>query len=245
MVRAFLLPTIAFLSALAVLISLGTWQVHRLQWKEELIARTEARLASAPISLSEVLTRKEGGEDYEYQPVYLEGEFDHANEQFFYATHNGAVGWYVYTPTKLSDGRWIFTNRGFVPDQLKAADKRQQGLLTGKQRIEGLARAVLTEKPSSIVPDNDLEKNVYHWKDVTAMTRNAGLKGDDVVPLFVDASKTEIAGGLPEGGVTLVSFPNNHLQYVITWYGLACALTGVFIFFMREQWRKRKASEVG
>ncbi len=79
------------------------------------------------------------------------------------------------------------------------------------------------------MPENDTAKNVFYWKDLAAMTASAGLDTARTVPLFVDADATPNPGGLPLGGVTQVDLPNNHLQYAVTWYGLAVALAGVLI----------------
>ncbi len=95
--------------------------------------------------------------------------------------------------------------------------------------ITGLARPPLAAKPSMLVPDNDTAKNVFYWKDLAAMTTSAGLDPARVLSLFVDADATANPGGLPIGGVTQVDLPNNHLQYAVTWYGLALALAGVVV----------------
>ena len=102
--------------------------------------------------------------------------------------------------------------------------------------VNGLAREALHEKPSWIVPDNDPAKNTFYWKDIEAFTENAGLDQDRVIDLYVDADDTPNPGGWPVGGVTIVSLPNNHLQYAVTWYGLAAALAAVFAArFLRRQ----------
>ncbi len=78
---------------------------------------------------------------------------------------------------------------------------------------------------SSLVPDNDPAKNVFYWKDRDAMARSAGLRATaEIVPVFIDCSATPNPGGYPIGGVTLIDLPNSHLQYAVTWYGLAAAL---------------------
>lgn len=107
---------------------------------------------------------------------------------------------------------------------------RKQGQLTGEQTVTGLARARLAEKPSSIVPDNDIAKNIFYWKDLDAMASSTGIAADRLVPFFVDAGDAPNPKGLPIGGVTQFDLPNNHLQYAVTWYGLAAALVGVALY---------------
>lgn len=230
---------VSTLVALAILISLGNWQMRRLAWKEGLIATIDARIHAEPVPLAEALDRLRAGEDIEYLRVSVEGTFVPDTEQHVLSTWDGASGWVVYQPLRLDDGRVLFVNRGFVPydrkDQATRPDSRPQG----GQRIEGLARLPLDAKPSFLVPENDPSKNEYYWKDLSAMTAAAGLQGDDVLPLFVDAGPGPDRTRLPVGGVTLVDLPNSHLQYAVTWYGLALALAAVSGVFL---WRRRRSA---
>jgi surfeit locus 1 family protein len=124
-----------------------------------------------------------------------------------------------------------------VPYDRKEPSTRPQSLVEGQQTITGLARARLEEKPSFMVPDNDEAANIFYWKDLDRMAASAGLPADKVLPFFLDADATPVEGGLPRGGVTVINLPNSHLQYAITWYGLALALLGVALF----GWLKRKS----
>jgi surfeit locus 1 family protein len=135
----------------------------------------------------------------------------------------------------LADGKIIFVNRGFVPDQLRDPTKRPQGQIEGEITITGLARAKLMEKPSSMVPDNDPAKNMFFWKDMDVMARSAGLDATKVLPFFVDAGPAPNPGGYPAGGVTQIDLPNNHLSYAVTWYGLAAALVVIAALAMRRK----------
>ena len=229
MSRPTLVILLAVLAGLAVLCALGSWQVQRLYWKEGLLATIEARISAEPRPLGEAVAMLEDGGDIEYIPVHLEGRFLHDGEQHFFATHKGASGWYVYTPLELADGSGIvFVNRGFVPYDRKDVATRSEGQIAGEVEITGLARTAPGEKPSSVVPDNDPEKNVYYWKDLAGMSARAGFNmPGKVVRMFVDADDEPNPGGLPVGGVTMIDLPNNHLQYAITWFGLALALLGV------------------
>lgn len=229
------LLTLATAISLAILLALGTWQVERLAWKEGLTATIESRVGAQPVPLADA--EKIAPVDLEYQPVTASGAFRHDLEQFFFATHEGQSGWFVYTPLDLDDGRVIFVNRGFVPYDRKDPATRLEGQIQGRVTVTGLARAALAAKPSSLLPDNDLAKNIFYWKDLAAMTGNAGLDPAKVVPFFIDQTKSDIPGGYPVGGVTIVDLPNNHLQYAVTWYGLALALAGVYAAMLLRRWR--------
>ncbi|WP_165779856.1 SURF1 family protein [Mesorhizobium sanjuanii] len=218
-----------------ILLALGTWQVQRLHWKEGLLQTIDQRTHSPPRPLAEVENEFASSGDVDYTPVTAMGTFLHQGERHFFATWEGASGFDVFTPLQLDDGRFVLVNRGFVPYDLKDAAKRPQGQVAGKVTVTGLARNPLTAKPSMMLPDNDLKKNIFYWKDRDAMAQSAGLPaGARLVPFFIDADKAPNPGGLPVGGVTIIDLPNSHLQYAVTWYGLAAALAGVLILRLRR-----------
>lgn len=187
------------LLALAILLGLGTWQVKRLYWKEALIADIEERRSASPVPLSDIEAIAKSGGDIEYRTVSLSGTFDHARERHFFATHQGQTGYYIYTPLTLADGRILFVNRGFVPFEMKEPAKRPNGQVAGEVTITGLSRAPLVAKPSSLLPDNDIAKNIFYWKDLAAMASSADIPPDRLVHLFVDADTAPNPGGWPQG----------------------------------------------
>lgn len=223
-----------------LLVSLGTWQLQRMMWKETLLTAISERSTAAPASVANVTAMQVSGADIEYRTVTASGVFDHGNEQFFFATHEGKTGYFVYTPLYLSDTRVVLVNRGFIPFDLKDRAKRLEGEVLGDVTVTGLARTQLVAKPSALVPENDVAKNIYYWKDMTAMADAAGIARRDLVPFFIDANDTPNPGGLPIGGVTIIDLPNNHLQYAITWFGVALALVIVcaFAYFQRNNQKR-------
>ena len=230
----------AIIAGVAVLCALGTWQVKRLIWKQQLLATIDQRIASDPKPLSEIIATAKDGGGIEYMPVSVTGQFLHDREQHFFATHKGATGWYIYTPLQLADGSGVvFVNRGFVPYDRADPKTRPESLPEGEQAITGLARLPLDAKPGFLVPENEPAKNEYYWKDLAAMTVAAGVEGETVVPLFVDAGPYSDPSKLPIGGVTNIELPNNHLQYAVTWYGLALALAAVSGVFL---WRRLRSA---
>ncbi|PDT02171.1 cytochrome c oxidase assembly protein [Rhizobium chutanense] len=218
---------ILVLIALAILISLGTWQLQRLHWKEGLLADIAARQVAAPVPLADIEAMAASGGDIEYRKVTATGRYINNKERHFFATWRGQTGYYIYTPLEIADGRALFVNRGFVPFDNKEPEMRMQGQLTDQQTVTGLARSKLPGKPSWVVPDNDVAKNIFYWKDLDVMAESVGLDKARVIPFFVDADSTPNPAGLPIGGVTQVDLPNDHLQYAFTWYGLAAVLVVV------------------
>lgn len=223
------------LAGIAILIALGTWQVQRLHWKEAILQTIDQRMHAAPLPLADIEKKFAAEGDVDYVPVTAAGTFVHEAERHFFATWQGQSGFDVFTPLKLDDGRYVFVNRGFVPYDMKEQAKRREGQVLGSVTVTGLARNPLSAKPSGMVPDNDPVKNIFYWKDRDAMAASAGLPaGYRLVPFFIDADATPNPGHLPVGGVTLIDLPNNHLQYAITWYGLAVALAGVLLLSLRR-----------
>lgn len=225
---------------IAILCALGFWQVQRLAWKENLIATVDERRTMDPVPLKQIEAMfEESSQSIEFRPVSVAGRFLHDFEQHYYVTREGEVGWHIFTPMVLDGGRVLFVNRGFLPEILKRQDTRQDGLVKGEQRFDGLARTAPDEKPNSFVPDNDPAGNIYFWKSLAQMREQIPAEyRDRVLPFFVDAGKGSNPGKWPEGGATRISFPNNHLQYAITWFGLALALLGVGSYFLYARVRR-------
>jgi surfeit locus 1 family protein len=232
-----------WLSALAVaafgiLLGLGFWQLQRMVWKEDLNAHIAARTHSEPVTLSSALKRWEKSRDVEYLRVRFKGRFRHGNESHFFTAIKGEMGWRVITPLETPDGRIVMVDRGFVPDARKPPGTRVQGQLEGERKIVGLARAPGIKR--LFVPENTPQKNSWFWRDLKGMAA-AALPASDlnrVIPFFVEQEASPIPGGLPRGGVTRVVLPNTHLQYVLTWFGLAGALLAVFALYLRGRFRQ-------
>jgi surfeit locus 1 family protein len=228
--RPRLIPTLFTVPGVLILIALGIWQVQRLHWKEGLIAQRDAAVTAAPIAPPQTLAEARG---LEFHHVVAEGTFDNDRELFLAASSdNGESGYQVVTPLRMTDGRTMFVNRGFIPLELKDRAKRAAGELTGPQRVTGLLRIAPDKKPSFFLPDNRPDLNLWFWVDLPAMVGQDGIA--DLVPFYVDADKTPNPGGWPKGGITRLDLPNDHLQYAITWFSLAIALIVIYVLYHRS-----------
>ena len=216
--------TALMLAAFAVLIGLGVWQLKRLHWKEGLIAEIETRTKGEPISLDQAIAIAREGRDPSYYRVKVEGRFDHAKELYLYAVSEGRAGWHVITPLRTEDGEVVLIDRGFVPDELRNPASRAQGELDGAVAVTGIVR--VPETQGTFTPDNEVGANRWFWRDLQAMARSIGAA--EVAPFYLEAEKSDVPGGWPEGGQTRLELPNNHLQYAITWFLLAACLLVVY-----------------
>lgn len=204
----------------AVFAALGTWQVQRLFWKLDLIARVEARIQRAPVAPPPVAEWADinAGED-EYRRVTVTGTFDHDRSVLVQAVTERGPGFWVMTPLVRDDRSTILINRGFVPADRRDAAARAAGAMPGPVRITGLLR--MTEPGGAFLRENDPAAGRWYSRDVGAIAAAQGLA--NVAPYFIDADATPNPGGLPIGGLTVVRFRNSHLVYALTWYALALA----------------------
>lgn len=233
--RRLLSVGLATLVGLAILISLGVWQLQRLEWKQELIAAASSRVDRTPQPLpAPALWEKLEEDSFIYRPVRATGEYLPRN-LYAYTTLSdpqngpyGGQGYWVMTPLALEEGGIVFINRGFIPLEMKDAFARRRPP-AGRQEIAGLMKP--DETPGLFTPEPDVEDSIFYARHIGAMREAADLSAAEVAPFYVDALASG-QGGLPQAGETRLSFVNNHLGYAMTWFGLALTLIGVAGAFM-------------
>jgi len=223
-------PTVFSLPALLICLALGAWQIERLFWKQDLIARRDAAVTAAPAPVPKTLAEARG---MEYRHVSDEGSYLYDKEIFLGATSvAGGQGYQVLTPLLEPGGRVVFVNRGYIPAELKDSARRSAAQIPGTVHVQGLLRLPPTARPNWFLPDNRPDLNYWFWVDLSAMS--AVDKLNEVAPFYIDAAATPNPGGWPKGGVTRLTLPNNHLQYAITWFSLAVALIVIYVLFHRR-----------
>jgi surfeit locus 1 family protein len=225
--------TLLFGLVLATLVfaALGTWQVHRLQWKLDLIQRVEARLALEPVPMpAPTGWASINSADDEYKRVAVSGHFLNDKEAHVVASTERGPGFWVMTPFVLGDGTVVIVNRGFVPGDRRDASARSDGQIAGETFVTGLLR--LSEASSWILRRNDPEKNRWYRRDPREIGEARGLS--NVAPFFIDADATPNPGGWPLGGMTRVQFSNSHLVYAITWFALAVMAAFAITYVVRD-----------
>lgn len=233
--RVLLWPGLFTALALALLIGLGFWQIERLGAKERLANRIAASLAGQPQPLPpEAAWPTLKAKVTDYTKVTLTGEFLHDKELYLYGVlsngRDNLPGLFVITPLKLADGAIVFVNRGFVTTDRKHPGTRAEGQISGPVTISGILRT--PQARGLFTPDDDAAAKLYFTRDPMAFAAATGL--ERTAPFSVDADATVQPGGWPKGGHTIVSFPNNHLQYAITWFMLAACVLGFFVFWARR-----------
>ncbi|WP_049623767.1 SURF1 family protein [Frateuria defendens] len=224
----------------AAFVALGTWQVHRRAWKLDLIERVERNLhapvADAPgrAQWPQVTAAAD-----EYRRVRLRGTFEYDRQTYVWASTDEGSGYWVVTPLRTADGALVLVNRGFVPPEWCGRQAQCAGGPAGETEVTGLLRMSEHDAP---LRRNDPARDSWYARDVPAIAAARGLAG--VAPYFVDADAAPAGAAgratWPQGGLTVVSFPNNHLSYLITWYALALMVAGAAVYVGRSEYRLRR-----
>jgi surfeit locus 1 family protein len=241
--RKLLIPTVMVILALPMLLSLGFWQLDRREWKEGLLADIANRTRAEPVALERLLKGVADAPvaraDLEYARARVRGQFLHDRELYLYApSQTYGPGYHVYTPFQIAgSGDVLIVNRGYVPERFKAPAGRAQGQVDGDVDVVGLVR--LPGAHARFVPDNDPKGNLWFWRDFDGMLAATFPKDPPKsLPLFIEA-EADAPGGWPKGGVTELKLPNRHLEYALTWFGLALVLAAIYAMYAIPRLRGR------
>lgn len=246
-------PTLMTLIALPILIALGTWQIQRKAWKEDLIARVKFGATEAPIPLAELLEADRSA-PVEFRRVRLTGRFLHEREFHVWAPGPAGPQWSIVTPLALTEpiGRdrryptqFVLVIRGVVDDARKEPSARAAGQLPGRVEITGRTRF---GGGNFFTAKGDVARNQWFAYDLDAMRRpmvaqfvEGSASGTVekamllVAPLFVEAETASAPQPAPQPKLDSLNLSNRHLSYALTWYGLAFTLIGVYLGFARAR----------
>lgn len=233
--RRLLVPGVFTIVSLAILISLGIWQLQRKVWKEGLIATLDAQLKAQPLPLPppsqwQALNR----ENSEFRRVTLRADVIADAKPAYLYTGASALrtdvkqpGYFVFAPARLPGGQTVVVNRGYVP-----VDRKDQPLSSSAE-ITGYIR--WPESPRWFMTEHDAKGDISFVRDPAAMAKTRGWGA--VAPFYIDQEAPVPPQGLPKPGPLTVKLKNDHLGYAITWFGLAASLVAVFLAWaIRERY---------
>jgi surfeit locus 1 family protein len=234
--------TVFAVAGIAILIGLGVWQLDRKVWKENLIAQLTERLDAAPSALParsdwDRLTQDKD----EFRRVTFPAQFIGGEEALVYAAGSAlrsdikGPGYFVLAPARLPGGSIVIVNRGFVPVERKDPATRTAGLPQDVIDVVGVMR--WPEARGTFTPADEPQNNVWYLRDQKAIAQ--AKKWDTSAPFYIDQESPVPPGSLPLPAKLEVHLPDNHLQYAITWFGLALALAGVYVVWLAGRFRRR------
>jgi len=221
------------LIGLCILIGLGAWQLQRLKWKEDLLARIAA-LQTAPARPLEALLTAGGDMDY-VRAVFSCPDLERRPLLRLFSVRDGAAGYRLITACPVGAGatRSILVDRGFV-----ALEQAGRAVEPGRALLPGPVTGVLRkgDKPTFVTPANQVGANLWYSRDVPAMAQK--LAAPAPAPVFLMLEQPAPEPGGPTPAPVPIDIPNRHLEYAITWFGLAAALVGVYVATL---FRKRQS----
>jgi surfeit locus 1 family protein len=227
--RSIVTATVFAALGVAILVSLGVWQLERKTWKENLIAMLTARIAAPPHALPSSPTQ---GAD-EFSRVRLRGAFIPGQNALVFTSGSAlrpdvtAPGYWVLSPLRTDDGRIIVVNRGYI------AGKDAPPPPSGEVDLVGALR--WPDQGGMFTPADDPQHNLWYSRNPMAIA--TAKDWGQVAPFFVEQEAPQLASA-PRAGPLVVHLRDAHLQYAITWFGLAAGLTGVYLVWLRGRLRR-------
>ena len=208
-----------FFFSIILFCSLGTWQIHRLQWKLDLISEINNGLNSEPVFYSNTNIKN-------YQKVKFSGIFDFKKQIYLYSLNNkGKPGYDIITPLKTNSNEILLINRGWIQKDQKN-NKKINKIISNS--FEGILKKIT--KPNPFKPDNDIENNIWYSLNLKDLESFTGYKLSNFV-LFLQNNQNTLV----ENKIVSPDLPNNHLKYAITWYSVALSILLYFLYFRKKQ----------
>ncbi len=222
--RKIIFPLILGIAGVAMLVSLGVWQVQRLAWKEGVLADINARISGPAIALPEAPSE----EADEYRAVSFAGSVFGDELHVLVSGTAAGTGYRVISAFETGEGRRILVDQGLL-----ALEAKDQPARSGKSDV--LGNLIWPDDVNSSTPEPDLEKNIWFGRDVKAMAKALGTE-----PLMVVAREMSA----PDPRMTLLpvdtsGIKNDHLEYAITWFGLAIVWIAMTIFLIFRTLRQK------
>jgi surfeit locus 1 family protein len=234
------------MAALTVLFAaLGLWQWQRLAEKEALIATVTSSMKLPPVALPKVAAwRSLDADALNYRPMSVTGRYLPDETVLVFTSLSAAhgmesgPGYWVMTPLAIEGGGSIFVNRGFVPQDQKSAFASGGEIDLEVATLTGIAR--LSEEGGSFTPATDTANRIDWIRSIDRLARLTDPSLFPFAPVYLDLPAGP-PGTLPQGGETVVEFPNNHLGYALTWFGFALITPVLLVFWLVRRRRPETA----
>lgn len=232
-----------FLIAAAVgFVALGVWQVERLGWKRDLIARVDARVHAPPVAppAPRDWDRIDAASD-EYRRLTLRGRLLHSQEVAVYASTERGPGYWILTPLATADGT-VWVNRGYVDNAHRSRDSRARVSEDDEVTVTGLLR--LPDHAGLFLRANVPDEDRWYVRAPDEMAAARQVPAP-VAPFFIDAQRSTDDANWPVAGLTVIQFRNSHLSYALTWFGMFLLALLAIVLVVRSEFRQRRGRPSG
>ena len=200
------------------LLSLGFWQIYRLNWKLELIEQIENSLKNDPVELSNI-------EKKNYLRIKTSGDIDFDKQIYLYNLNDaGKPGFEVVNPIKIGDENYLM-NRGWIPFEKKDLPEIN---LVDQNKIVGTL--MLQTKASTFKPENDIEKNYWFTLNREDILKFTGRNFSEYV-IYLNGDYK-----IPKPRVITAKISNNHKKYAITWFSMAISILLIYLYFRKKNY---------
>ena len=197
--------------------SLGTWQLYRLQWKQDLISQISVGLKSTPINYSQNIKKN-------YQKVILSGKYDFENQIYLYSLNDkGQPGFDVITPFETINKENVLVNRGWIQKEFK----NSLDINDSSKSITGMLRQA--NRKNFFTPDNDINENIWFSINLEDVQKTTDKKFNRFIVYLEDQNIN-----MPKPKKITVDVPNNHLKYAITWYSISISILFYYLYFRKK-----------
>ncbi|SHH73167.1 SURF1 family protein [Cognatishimia maritima] len=223
--RRLFLPLFFGIVGTAILLKLGFWQVDRLAWKEAELARIDAKIVDAPVAVPTAPTE----EGDEYLPVVTTGRTETPELHVLASSKQTGAIYRIVTAFETAEGRRLLLDRGWVKPEAKNAERSPVTATI-------VGNLLWPNERNKYTPENDVSGNTWFARDIADMS--AILNTEPI--LIVQRDKIDVAPEITPMPVTSTGIPNDHLQYAVTWFGLALVWIGMTLYYLRRMRTREK-----
>ena len=201
-----------------VFITLGSWQIIRLSWKNNLILEIENSLKNPPVELTQ--SKKEN-----YLKIKTSGKIDFNKQIYLYnLDENGTPGFEVINPISIDNENFLM-NRGWKTYEKKDSQDLNlfdENNITGTLKLQG--------RKNIFKPDNDIEENYWFSLNREDILKFTGKEFSEYI-IYLDGNFQS-----PKPKKITANISNNHKKYAITWFSLAISILLLYLYFRKKNY---------